>query len=115
MNFCLIAFVTIISAWALTGMIRRYAVRRLVDVPNDRSSHSSPTPRGGGLAIVTTTLAAVGLCVKLGMITEALAAALLGGGAVVAIVGFVDDHRQVVVGLRLSIHAVVVVGGVWLL
>jgi len=30
-------------------MIRRYAERRqIIDHPNERSSHSVPTPRGGG-------------------------------------------------------------------
>ncbi|MDP2778099.1 MAG: hypothetical protein Q8O48_10690, partial [Anaerolineales bacterium] len=34
-------------------LIRRYAEKRqLLDAPNERSSHVSPTPRGGGLMIV---------------------------------------------------------------
>jgi Fuc2NAc and GlcNAc transferase len=33
--------------------IRRMAERRqFLDIPNERSSHTRPTPRGGGLAIV---------------------------------------------------------------
>ncbi|MGH8435054.1 MAG: glycosyl transferase, partial [Pseudomonas sp.] len=33
----------------LTGALRRYALARsLMDIPNARSSHSVPTPRGGG-------------------------------------------------------------------
>src|SRR4030095_3834572 len=44
------------SAW-LTGRVRAYALaRRLLDVPNVRSSHSTPTPRGGGVAIVVAVL-----------------------------------------------------------
>jgi len=38
---------------ALTYAIRGYARRQaILDMPNERSSHSIPTPRGGGLAIV---------------------------------------------------------------
>jgi len=44
----------LVSCW-LTGALRRYALRtQLLDLPNARSSHSRPTPRGGGLAIVVS-------------------------------------------------------------
>ena len=39
----------------LTGLYRKFALAKtILDIPNDRSSHSVPTPRGGGLAIVIT-------------------------------------------------------------
>jgi len=39
----------------LTVMIRHIARKKeLLDIPNERSSHTTPTPRGGGLAIVIT-------------------------------------------------------------
>ena len=42
---------------ALTGLVRRYALHRgMLDVPNARSSHTVPTPRGGGVAIVAVAL-----------------------------------------------------------
>ena len=45
------------TSWWATGFVRRYALRKeLVDVPNERSSHTQPTPRGGGLAIVLVAL-----------------------------------------------------------
>jgi glycosyltransferase WbpL len=48
-HFVLILLVSI----ALTGLIRYYALsRKILDIPNQRSSHTVPTPRGGGLAIV---------------------------------------------------------------
>lgn len=37
----------------LTYAIKAYATKKaILDIPNERSSHSRPTPRGGGLAIV---------------------------------------------------------------
>ena len=57
--------VSFLIALLLTGAMRRYALsRRLLDVPNSRSSHAIPTPRGGGLAIVISgLLSIVGLAV----------------------------------------------------
>jgi len=37
----------------LTYIIKVYAARKnVLDIPNERSSHSMPTPKGGGLAII---------------------------------------------------------------
>jgi Fuc2NAc and GlcNAc transferase len=34
------------------NLIRRHLRRHLIDIPNDRSSHKTPTPRGGGLGFI---------------------------------------------------------------
>ncbi len=45
----------LIISFLLTASLRYYAFQNdVIDVPNDRSSHTTPTPRGGGLAIVIT-------------------------------------------------------------
>jgi len=81
------------GSWWLTGVVRRYAVNRnLLDRPNERSSHSVPTPRGGGVAIVLTFLLVVAWLGQGGHIEANLAWATLGAGLVVAFLGFVDDH-----------------------
>ena len=42
-----------VASYCLTAAVRRLALRHgLMDQPNRRSSHTRPTPRGGGLAIV---------------------------------------------------------------
>ncbi len=38
-----------IAAWALTGWLCQRFQQRWLDIPNERSSHTQPTPRGGGL------------------------------------------------------------------
>lgn len=41
-----------VAAWAATVIVRRYAVQlRLVQAPNERSSHARPTPTAGGIGI----------------------------------------------------------------
>lgn len=99
------AVVAVIASMLLTGIARGYALGRLVDVPNDRSSHASPTPRGGGIAFVATFLVTLVLLHFAGLVTTPTAAALLGAGVAVAAIGFVDDHRHVSARLRLLVHA----------
>ncbi|NGN40210.1 glycosyltransferase family 4 protein [Mesorhizobium sp. CGMCC 1.15528] len=44
-----------VAAWAATAFVRRHSVQlRLVQVPNERSSHVRPTPTGGGVGIALT-------------------------------------------------------------
>ena len=96
-------------------LVRRYALRRLLDVPNDRSSHSQPTPRGGGLALTVAHLCGMLLASALGLVDIALAIALGVGGLTVAVIGFLDDHRHVKASVRLSLHVLAFVWAmVWL-
>ena len=98
----LLTAVAALSA-VLTGLMRRYALsRQLLDRPNERSSHSVATPRGGGVAIVVAFL--VGLLALEKGLSEPATIALLVGGIGVAVVGFVDDHGHIRARWRLLAH-----------
>ena len=85
------------------AVFTRLSLRRgFFDIPNERSSHSTPTPRGGGLIIVVVTLAgyaaigwAFGLPISWGYIVGAL---------MVAAISWVDDLRSVPFWARLIVH-----------
>ena len=97
--------VSLLAATLLTGWIRRYAIRRsLLDIPNQRSSHDQPVPRGGGLAIVLIVLGAVLISGVSGLLEQHQMFALLGGGGLVALVGWIDDHRDISALFRASVH-----------
>ena len=82
-----------IAAWALTFSVRLYALRlNLVDHPNDRSSHSVPTPRGGGVAIVASFLMLTSGLGLTGQVERSLCLAIFGSGLLVATLGFMDDR-----------------------
>ena len=84
----------LLASWWLTGRVRQYALeRRVLDIPNARSSHSIATPRGGGMAIVVTTCLALAAAGSLDLLPWRHVWGMLGGGTLVAIIGFADDHR----------------------
>ncbi|CAI8868969.1 Fuc2NAc and GlcNAc transferase [Pseudomonas sp. IT-P2] len=102
--FFIIAFFVLLSFF-LTFGLRRYAIaRNLIDVPNSRSSHAIPTPRGGGVAIIISFLLAGALLFSLNLIPSSLFLALLFPGLLVAVLGFVDDHGHVSARWRLLGH-----------
>lgn len=93
-----------ILSWLLASRVRLYALDRLLDVPNERSSHSVPTPRGGGLAIAFTALGGIILAAILHWIDWNLAIALVGGGAMIAAIGWIDDHRSLSALTRFAVQ-----------
>jgi Fuc2NAc and GlcNAc transferase len=103
LSFLAAAALTVIG----TGVVRRYALARsILDVPNDRSSHSVPTPRGGGLAIALVLLGGAALALAAHLIDVRLGVAFLGGGAVIAAIGWLDDHAGVPAPCRAAAHLV---------
>lgn len=113
MNIVWVLLLAGMVSWALTGLLRRYALaRNLIDIPNERSSHDVPIPRGGGVAIVLTFLVSIPFLELFDIHSDALIWALLGAGAWVALIGFFDDHRHIPARWRLLLH---VVGAGWAL
>jgi Fuc2NAc and GlcNAc transferase len=100
-----VATMAFVVALIATGSMRKYALRgNLIDIPNVRSSHQSPTPRGGGVAIVLAfSMAALILMVMRSMDSRLVIAILVGGGAV-ALVGYVDDRRHLRARVRFCVH-----------
>ena len=106
-----------LGAGVLTWLSRVYALRRqLLDHPGERRSHVVATPRGGGIAIVLTVLAAT----LLGALRYPEAAPHLGvfgtGLGLVAGIGWWDDHRPLPAVHRLLVHmlaSALLAGVVW--
>ena len=116
-------------SWWITGLLVSKASLLLsIDHPTDRSLHSKPTPRSGGLAILATVLiglgaAALGFAVvspSMGFLPKGFASAsvwIVGSITLVTTVSFLDDRRGLPVGLRFVVQAIaagIVVWGVGL-
>ena len=104
MIFALLVVVFAIS-WGLTRFLRRYALSRsLMDIPNERSAHSVPTPRGGGVSIVVAFLFALPVLTLLDLLPVPVLIALSGAGSLIAVIGFADDHGHIAARWRLLGH-----------
>lgn len=101
-------------SWLFTGWVRRYALSAdLMDVPNERSSHVRPTPRGGGVAIVLSFFAALAWLWFRGLAPTSLSLALGGAGLLVAVVGFADDRWQLPARWRFLAHTAAAAWVLW--
>jgi Fuc2NAc and GlcNAc transferase len=99
------AVVAMVSAGLVSFTIKAAKKWRIMDIPNERSSHTVPTPRGGGLAIVLICF--VGCCFyavfslqgpKVFLWTYILAAALM------TVVSGLDDLFSLHTFTRLIAH-----------
>jgi UDP-N-acetylmuramyl pentapeptide phosphotransferase/UDP-N-acetylglucosamine-1-phosphate transferase len=104
------AAISAVLCVALRPLLTRYALAR----PNARSSHSIPTPQGGGIAVLAGAFLALGfgLLFGPGLQLDPLPAGaqndllLVGAAAILlAVVGAWDDIRPLPASLRLLLQA----------
>jgi Fuc2NAc and GlcNAc transferase len=76
----------------------------IVAVPNERSLHKYNVPRGGGCAIALPFLVGLAALWAAGELPSRWFAAMFGGGLVLAVVGFIDDVRELSAGFRMVLH-----------
>ena len=105
MKYWYIFPIVALASLLLTAVLRQYALRRsIIDIPNARSSHTVPTPRGGGVAIVLTFALSLLVLALLQLVSIAESVALLGSGLLIAVIGFMDDHGHIAARRRLLGH-----------
>ena len=116
MKFLILA-ATITMSFGLTHLVRKSAIKRnKFDIPNERSSHKNPTPRGGGVAVVAAFVFGLLALLIRGEIAKESFYAIVLPGALVAIVGFLDDlGRVTATRLRLIGHFVAAVIAIYIL
>lgn len=106
-----IAIAAFVAAGLVTSMLVRrllpFLERRVLAVPTDRSSHSRPTPCGGGLGVIAVLVPALWLAGFSDASAPWHACAI--GCAALAWCSWVDDRRGVAPLVRLLVQLVAVV------
>lgn len=91
-----------ISVTYLVGKVREWALTRsLLDVPNERSLHVAPTPRGGGVAILLVVSIVQALAILMGKLTFTTGMPWLLATVAYGALGAWDDHKSLSSGFRL--------------
>lgn len=104
------AFWQLVGAFGISlagvGLALLYARRAgLLDIPTQRSSHSVPTPRGGGIALVSAVLAvSAHELARLNQRPWPMFLPLLGAVTALTFVGWMDDRGSIRVAVRLIVH-----------
>ena len=84
------------------AFFRKYAYRRnLLDNPNQRSSHTVPTPRGGGIVFIGLWLVFLCICTLLNVISLLLFLTFFLSSVVIATISYIDDNYSLRASLRL--------------
>jgi UDP-N-acetylmuramyl pentapeptide phosphotransferase/UDP-N-acetylglucosamine-1-phosphate transferase len=107
--FALITILSTLGVW----IIRQYTERRrIIDHPNERSSHSAPTPRGGGLAIVIVVLIVGSVAAFQAEPSRSPSLIYLVCGAVIAYLGWRDDLHSLSPRVRFAVQGLVALASV---
>jgi len=105
------ALATFLLSALLCGVYIRFArARQLLAVPTERSSHSQPTPNGGGMALLLAFAAGLVAAVPIYGGWGGAFITLASAALVLALLGFIDDQRGLSVGLRLLLYGAVCLG-----
>lgn len=91
-----------VVSFAATPVVRHLGRRLgIMDLPNERSSHSAPIPRNGGYAIVFAILASLSIVHSR---MDRLTLATLAAGLTIAVLGAIDDRRNLRAALKLGVQ-----------
>ena len=108
----IVIFAALMSALLIVALypwLERYALAK----PNARSSHRTPTPQGGGIAVIAATIGASGVALaifSLGASPDLNLLKVVAAALIMTCLGAFDDIRPLPAGLRLILQAVVVAG-----
>jgi UDP-N-acetylmuramyl pentapeptide phosphotransferase/UDP-N-acetylglucosamine-1-phosphate transferase len=112
MTILLVAWLTTaVASLILVDFARRWSERAgHYDHPNERSSHTTPTPRTGGVGIVLATIFILLFLQMIGGLgpTDGFNS-LIAGALLVAAISFLDDLRPLSAAVRFPVHVIAAV------
>ncbi|WP_298251473.1 glycosyltransferase family 4 protein [uncultured Arthrobacter sp.] len=101
---------SVLLPFVVAPLLRRLGV---IDIPNDRSSHSTPVIRGMGLAVGAAVLVALVLSLATGLVAvdRSLVLAVIAMTGAAAALGWIEDFRGLSIRIRASVQLLIGVIG----
>ncbi|MCW5623669.1 MAG: glycosyltransferase family 4 protein [Burkholderiales bacterium] len=96
----------LVAGFVIAWMLRAGGAWLAMDRPNERSLHTRPTPRTGGIGLMAGVIP--------GLLLAGVAPVVAVAAAFLAIVSFVDDRRGLPIGIRFVCHGLAAAAVVWL-
>ncbi|WP_457747000.1 MraY family glycosyltransferase [Sulfurimonas sp.] len=100
-------------SFLLTYFIKNYAIKKsLIAHVNERSSHTTPTPHGGGIAVAFTWFLGLTYLFFSAEISSSLYYALMVG-VIISVVSYFDDLFELSAKLRIFVQSFVAILGIY--
>ncbi len=103
-NWLTLCTLPLVISLVFSWLIIRYFGRRLLDTPNVRSSHQTPTPRGGGIALASGVISTLLISWYFLASDPALLLWLALPAALISALGICDDLFNLNIGIRLAVQ-----------
>jgi len=86
-------YLLLLAAFTLSAILCVFMIKRgrAIDVPNARSSHTIPTPRGGGVAFIIAFFCGIIILYAANLMSFNVLIALVGAGTIIGLAGYLDD------------------------
>lgn len=110
-TFVVVLPLTVAAVWLVLGWLKR---KQIFDLPNDRSSHSLPTPRGGGLAVTPICLLAWSVLALCGFALPG-SSWVVSGAAILLALSWADDRHNLPAAPRFALHILACLLGLYAL
>ncbi|MBN2816774.1 MAG: glycosyltransferase family 4 protein [Campylobacterales bacterium] len=111
----MIYIIVLVCSFILTYFVKEFALKKsLVAEINERSSHTVPTPHGGGIAIALTWFGGITYLYITNVIEFSLYGALLSG-VIISVISYVDDLIELSPKIRLLAQALTAFFGLYFL
>ena len=101
---------SMLLTWVVLNYLRRKAI---LDMPNHRSSHAVPTPRGGGLAVTPLLILLVAVVFIHTGVTSVSHWLMLAAAAGLGLLSWLDDRHDLSAAIRFAMQFVAVIVGVF--
>lgn len=102
------ALIIVLTNYFFTRWFIRYAkVKRITDIPSERSSHVTPTPRGGGIGFVTIVTCSFSIYLIIwGSSGLGRLFTFLGVISLISLLGWFDDRKDLSRRIRLGVQLI---------